>query len=65
MGKENAKVWRCILCDFIYDESKGIPEHGIAPGTSWEDVPEDWSCPDCGATKADFDMHEVRFAAFA
>jgi rubredoxin len=36
-----------------------MPEDGIAPGTRWEDVPESWSCPDCGATKADFEMRPV------
>ncbi|MDD3832981.1 MAG: rubredoxin [Oscillospiraceae bacterium] len=44
----------CSVCGFIYDEAKGIPEAGIAPGTSWEDLPEDWVCPICGATKAEF-----------
>ena len=41
--------------DYVYDEEKGDPEHGIAPGTKWEDVPEDFLCPDCGAGKLDFD----------
>ena len=44
---------------FEYDEEKGWPEDGIAPGTRWADIPEDWSCPDCGAAKADFEMVEV------
>ncbi|MFK5915421.1 MAG: rubredoxin [Woeseiaceae bacterium] len=44
----------CLLCDYVYDEEKGDPEHGIAPGTKWEDVPEDFLCPDCGASKLDF-----------
>ncbi|HBQ41540.1 MAG TPA: rubredoxin, partial [Halieaceae bacterium] len=43
---------------FIYDEALGIPEDGIAPGTLWEDLPEDWECPDCGISKADFDLME-------
>jgi len=46
----------CVICGFIYDEKEGWPEDGIAPGTRWEDVPEDWFCPDCGATKEDFEM---------
>lgn len=50
------KVWQCIVCGYVYDEAKGDPEHGIAPGTRWEDVPENWECPDCGVAKADFDM---------
>src|SRR5262249_3653656 len=51
-----SRVWQCILCAFSYDEAKGMPEEGIAPGTRWEDVPATWTCPDCSATKADFEM---------
>ena len=53
------KTWQCALCAFVYDEATGMPEEGIAPGTRWEDVPETWSCPDCAAAKADFEMVEV------
>lgn len=53
------KKWRCLVCDWVYDEAKGVPDEGIAPGTRWEDVPNDWTCPDCGAGKADFQMVEV------
>ncbi|MPZ45439.1 MAG: hypothetical protein GEV05_19020 [Betaproteobacteria bacterium] len=52
------KTWRCLLCSFVYNEAEGLPDEGIAPGTRWEDVPETWSCADCGATKADFEMVE-------
>lgn len=45
----------CSVCGYIYDEAKGIPEAGIAPGTVWEDLPEDWVCPICGATRAEFE----------
>lgn len=45
----------CIVCGYIYDEEKGDPDSGLAPGTRWEDIPEDWSCPECGVTKADFE----------
>lgn len=55
----NMKVWQCIVCGYIYDESKGAPDDGIAPGTKFEDIPEDWACPDCGVAKADFEMIEV------
>ena len=41
----------CSVCSYTYDESKGIPEAGIAPGTRWEDLPEGWRCPWCGASK--------------
>ena len=51
--------WQCFFCGYAYDEALGWPEDGIPPGTRWADVPEDWVCPDCGATKADFEMIEV------
>lgn len=44
----------CSVCGYIYDEAKGIPEVGIAPGTAWADLPEDWTCPLCGAAKSEF-----------
>lgn len=53
------KAYQCIICGYTYDEAAGDPEHGIAPGTRWEDVPADWQCPDCGVAKADFEMIEV------
>lgn len=53
------KLYRCVQCGFEYDEEKGWPDDGIVPGTRWEDIPDDWSCPDCGAAKADFYMEEV------
>ena len=49
----------CALCGFVYDESEGLPDEGIAPGTRWADVPEDWACPDCGAGKAEFDVVDL------
>lgn len=53
------KTYMCVICGFIYDEEKGWPDDGIAPGTRWEDVPLTWTCPDCGAGKDDFEMVEV------
>ena len=53
------KTWQCIVCFYIYDEAQGDPEHGIAPGTRWEDVPESWECPHCGVSKADFEMVDI------
>jgi len=44
----------CMLCGYVYDETAGIPEAGIAPGTKFEDLPEDWTCPICGAPKSSF-----------
>ncbi len=53
------KTWRCKDCDFIYDEKEGMPADGIAPGTRWEDIPNDWLCPDCAMGKSEFDMEEI------
>jgi rubredoxin-NAD+ reductase len=50
--------WECIVCGLVYDEAKGWPDDGIAAGTRWEDVPEDWLCPDCGVGKEDFELIE-------
>lgn len=50
------RKWECVICGFIYDEALGLPGHDIAPGTRWEDVPDDFECPDCGIGKADFDL---------
>ncbi len=50
------RKFQCNICGFIYDESVGDPEHDIASGTRWEDVPESWECPECGVSKADFEM---------
>ncbi len=53
------KKWLCIICGLIYDEAKGWPADGILPGTRWEDVPDDWVCPDCGVSKSDFQMLDI------
>ena len=53
------RSWMCVVCGFIYDEAEGLPEEGIDPGTRWEDIPETWTCPDCGVTKSDFEMMEL------
>ena len=45
----------CMICGYVYDEALGRPEDGIAPGTSWQSLPDDWVCPICGATKAEFE----------
>lgn len=52
----NDRTWMCLLCGFIYDEAQGRPEEGIPPGTAWKDVPPNWTCPECGARKEDFEM---------
>lgn len=53
------KRYLCIVCGWIYDQAHGIPEEGIAAGTAWEDIPESWTCPDCGVSKSDFEMVEI------
>ncbi|MCD8499718.1 MAG: rubredoxin [Gammaproteobacteria bacterium] len=50
------KTYMCQLCGLLYNEAEGWPDEGIAPGTRWHDVPETWLCPECGASKADFEM---------
>jgi rubredoxin len=52
------KKWMCVNCGYTYDEALGDPANGLAPGTRWEDIPQDWICPDCGMAKADFEMVE-------
>ena len=53
------KTWMCLICGWIYDEAAGDPEHDIAPGTRWEAVPLNWTCPECGARKEDFEMVQI------
>lgn len=47
--------YECIACGYIYNPEIGDPEAGIAPGTPFEDLPEDWVCPDCGVGKDQFE----------
>jgi rubredoxin len=47
--------YRCTTCDHVYDPAEGDPGTGIPPGTSFTDLPADWSCPDCGAPKDAFE----------
>ena len=55
-AKTGFKTWRCALCAFVYDEAVGLPQEGIAPGTCWQDIPDGWNCPDCSASKNDFQL---------
>jgi rubredoxin len=50
--------YRCSMCSHVYDPAEGDPSSDIPPGTSFEDLPDDWFCPDCGAGKADFEPME-------
>jgi len=43
--------FKCSICGYVYDEAAGIPDEGIAPGTKWEDIPDEFKCPLCGAPK--------------
>ena len=52
--------YMCAICGFVYDEEKGLPEEGIAPKTKWDEIPQDWVCPECGARKEDFEMIVVQ-----
>ena len=49
------KKYKCLLCSYVYDPQIGDPETGIAPGTAFEDIPEEWTCPECGAPKDQFE----------
>ena len=53
------KKYECMMCGWVYDEALGDPDEGLAPGTKWKDIPDDWTCPDCGASKEDFEMEEI------
>ncbi|MDR3071700.1 MAG: rubredoxin [Endomicrobium sp.] len=50
--------WKCSLCGYVYDPAVGIPEDGIAPGTTFEQLPDDWLCPLCNASKVVFEKEE-------
>lgn len=49
------KQYICKVCNYIYDPEKGDPDSGIEPGTAFEDIPDDWSCPQCNAAKSQFE----------
>ena len=49
----------CLICGFIYNEEVGHPESGLAAGTRWTDIPMNWTCPECGARKDDFEMVQI------
>ena len=52
------KKYECTVCGFVYDEAIGDPDNGIAPGTKWEDLPQDYTCPLCGVGKEDFSKED-------
>jgi rubredoxin len=55
-ASQTTQQWICLVCDFLYDEALGMPDDGIPPGTRFEDIPDDWACPDCGVGKSDFQL---------
>ena len=55
-GGIGVSKFECIACGYVYDPEVGDPDSGIAPGTAFEDIPDDWTCPECGVGK---DMFEV------
>ena len=50
------RKYQCDVCDHAYDEAEGDEDTGIAPGTRWEDIPDDWRCPECGAEKSEYTL---------
>ena len=53
--RTDMQKWRCIICDYIYDPAEGDPGNGVAPGTPFEEIPEEWVCPICGVGKDQFE----------
>ena len=54
-----SQKYTCVVCGYIYDPAVGIPDEGIPAGTAFADIPDSWSCPDCGVSKADFEPLEA------
>jgi len=50
----NQEIYICDVCGYEYDPAQGDPDNGVAPGTSFEELPNDWTCPLCGVEKTDF-----------
>jgi len=50
--------WRCMVCGYVYDPAQGDPANGVEAGTLFDDLPEDWVCPECGAPKDQFEKVE-------
>ncbi|MDB2592190.1 rubredoxin [Gammaproteobacteria bacterium] len=58
MSEQPYQRYQCLICNYVYNEETGDEAEGFAPGTRWADIPDDWFCPDCGATKDDFAVIE-------
>lgn len=59
-GCKSLVKWICITCGHIYDEALGDAVDGFAAGTRFADIPNDWCCPDCGATKEDYVLYQEK-----
>jgi rubredoxin len=57
-GVEAMKKYVCTVCGYVYDPAEGDPDGGIAAGTAFEALPDDWVCPVCGAGKEDFEPQD-------
>jgi len=57
-GVKNMKKYKCLMCGYVYDPAVGNPENGVEAGTAFEDLPNDWVCPECGAGKDEFEPLE-------
>jgi len=57
-GGKNMKKYKCLICGYVYDPAVGDPENGVAAGTAFEDLPDNWVCPECGAGKDEFEPLE-------
>lgn len=57
------RKWQCMVCGWLYDEAEGDPDGGIPAGTRWEDIPDDWTCRECGVGKKDFEMVQIAASA--
>ncbi|HPX04683.1 MAG TPA: rubredoxin [Tenuifilaceae bacterium] len=52
-------MYKCKVCGYVYDPEVGDPDHGIAPGTAFDEIPDNWVCPVCGVRKDDFVPFEI------
>jgi rubredoxin len=50
-----SQKYKCTICGYVYDPDNGDPDSGVNPGTAFEDLPDNWICPQCGASKSDFE----------
>jgi rubredoxin len=56
---DDYREYMCVVCGFVYSEAVGLPDEGFPAGTRWADIPANWVCPECGASKEDFEMVEI------